>query len=325
MKNTSFLILLFLISIRSSFSQEITQKVNWKKGESKQITIQLNGKEIKNGTTTMDTTLTSRSEIFITENTDSCYLVKFKTGNQLVNLGCTYYPGLMQEFSKNRNFNIDIKINKDSMVSEIMNKGEYDNTLSNTRDKIIEILKIKAPDKVDLAAIQLDKLLISLKQKSEALETIDFILDSYKIKYSFADTLVTTDSKANPFKLQNFNGAKVITYVQKKKDSDTFNIVVKKNYDFDAYKNLMLGLSNQAMGTMEKMIPSNSDSTANGQIAGMFNILFNSFKFGATEAVIITRKLNSNWPIKILKKKDLDVTTANQKSAGLISMLIEIK
>ena len=325
MRSISFLILFFLNSISSTFSQEIIQKVDWKEGESKQITIQLNSKEIKNGKTTMDTTLISRSEIFVREITDSCYLIKFKTENQLVNLGLTYYHGLMNELSNNRNLEIDIKINKDSMVSEIMNKGEYDTNLNKTRDQIIEILKIRAPEKVDLAAIQLDKLLISLKQKSEALQTIDFILDSYKIKYSFADTLITTDSKANPFKLQNFNGAKVKTYIQKMKGSNTFNIVVKRDYDFDAYKDLMLGLSNQVMGTVGKMVSDNGDSNAGSQIDGMFNTLLNLFKFEASEYLIITRQVDSNWPIKLLKKIDLKAIAANQKSTVLIDLLIEIK
>ena len=126
MRRISFLILFFLNNISPSFSQEIIQKVDWKEGESKQITLQLNGKEIKNGKTTWDTTLTLRSEILVREITDSCYLVNFKTENQLVNLGCTYYHQLINELSNNRNLEIDIKIIKDSMVSEIMSKGEYD-------------------------------------------------------------------------------------------------------------------------------------------------------------------------------------------------------
>lgn len=325
MRSISFLILLLLNSLSSGFSQEIIQKVDWKEGESKQITLQLNSKEIKNGTTTLDTTWTLRSEILVREITDSCYLVNFKTENQLVNLGCTYYPQLLNELSNNRNLEIEIKITKDSMVSEIMNKGEYDTNLSKTRDEILKILKTKAPEKVDLAAIQIDTLLISLKQKSEALQIVDLILNSYKYNYSFADTLITTDSVANPFKLQNFNGAKMKTYVQKWKDSDTFNIVVKKSYDFDAYKDLMLGLTNHVMGPVKKMVADSIDSETGIEMNGMFDTLLNSFCFGASESLIITRHANSNWPVKLLKKTDLKVTAVNQVSTGMIDILIEIK
>ena len=153
---------------------------------------------------------------------------------------------------------------------------------------------------------------------------MDFILNSYKIKYSFADTLITTDSVANPFKLQNFNGAKMKTYVQKMNGSDSFNIVVEKSYDFDAYKDLMLGLTNQVLGPVEKMV-ADSDSTPAGEMNGMFNTLFNSFNLGASESLIITRHVDSTWPKKLLKKTDLKVTAANQVSTVLINILIEIK
>jgi len=323
MKSLYLLILLFLTTSSLSFSQVIVPKIDWKKGESKKITMKLNGKEIKNGTTSKDTTFTTKSELFVQEITDSSYIVKFTTENQLVKAGSVYYKGLEKELSDNRNLDVDVIVNKKSMVSEMINKEEHDFNLSKIHSEIIEILKAKAPEKVNQATIQLDEILKSFTDKSEALHTLDFILESYRVNYSFSDTLITLDSIANPFKLQNFNGAKVKTYT--KKYTDTYDVFIEMSYDFDAYKKLLSAASNNVVGIVGSMLDDNDSQNTMVEMSKVLNMLYASNEFEASDSFIITRKNDLNWPLKINKEVDLKLTNNNVESAGLIKILIEIK
>ncbi|MGM0620210.1 MAG: hypothetical protein ACQETJ_04120 [Bacteroidota bacterium] len=321
-----YLFLILLLTIYSTgFCQQFAQEMDWKEGETKQISIQLSGKEIKNGKSVKDTTLTSESEIIISSVTDSSYFIKFKTENQLVNSGSNYYKNLLNELSDNQSFEIDIKIKKDSLTPEIINSKEYEANLNKSRVEILNILKNKTPEKLHEATVQLNELSSSLESKSEALHIIDLLLYSYKIQYSFTDTLFAMDTSANPFKLQNFNGAEVKTYVTKASDSKNYNIVEEKSFDFKAYKDLLAGASNQVSGTIDKMVADTSATQITDQMNGMFSALLNSIDFGASEKLTVTRKLDSGWPVKLLRKTDLKISAPNNESAGLVEELMEIK
>ncbi|WP_139279668.1 hypothetical protein [Tangfeifania diversioriginum] len=299
--------------------------MDWKEGETKQISIQLSGQEIKNGKSVKDTTLTTESKIIISSVTDSSYFIKLKTENQLINLGSSYYNDLLNEFSGNQSFEIDIKIKKDSLTSEIINSKEYKANLNKSRAEILNILKNKTPEKLHEATVQLNELSSSLESKSEALQIIDLLLYSYKIHYSFTDTLYTMDAMANPFKLQHFNGAEVKTYVIKSADSTNYNIVEEKSFDFKAYKDLLAGASNQVSGTIDKMVADTSTTQITDQMNRMFSALLNSMDFGASEKLTVTRKLDSSWPVKLLRKTEFKISAPTNKSAGFVEELMVIK
>ena len=324
MKTINLLILLLSIS-SSSFSQKKVHQVEWKEGESKQVILYLSGKEIKDGKTIKDTSLVSKNVLYVKEVTDSNYFIQIITENQLVKLGKYYYEDVSNEMGSSMNFELDIKIVKDSLVSTVLNEREYHKKLSKTRDEVLEILKNKSPDKLEQATIQLDELYSGLEQKSEASHIIDLILNSYKVEYSKADTLFTTDTIANPFNLQSFNGAKVKTYVVATKEPETFNIVVEQSYDFEAYKDLISVLSNQTSNIVGKIIKDEGNHEVVNELYAMLEQQMKSIEFNAAASTIITRKLNSNWPIKILKESELKMKTKRGKVGALIDIIIEIK
>lgn len=323
MRKISLLLTLILIS-SFGFGQQ-KQKIDWKVGETKQIVMKLSGKEVNNGMTTKDTTLVLKSKLAVNEANSNSYKIHLTTDNQLITLGSHFYPGLPDKISKNSHLSMYLKVYKDSLSSEVLDSIDYNKALKASYKEILRILKTNIPDRFDAAKIELDKLYLSLKQKSEATDLMDYILDAYKVQYSETDTLITTDSLPNPFNKGKLIGTKWKTHVDKK-SNNTYSIIVDKEYlFFDAHKDLMSNQMDRLTGTMKKMSPDGDNIDMAKEMEGMSRALMNSYKFKGNESFIIARNKNSNWPISLLKKTDLNVQVLDKKSQALIDILVEIK
>ncbi|MDT0678405.1 hypothetical protein [Autumnicola musiva] len=323
MEKSPFIILLLLIS-GSCFSQGIVQKMDWKAGDSKAISIKLKGKEIRNGITTTDTIVSIKNQLFIEEETVDNSKIRFKTENKLVALGSTFYDELLGELSSQPNLDREIVVSKDSLSSTLLNEKEYHSDLRKIHSGIIEVLKDKAPGKLEAATVQLNDLLAELQESDEALRTLDLILDSYKIRYTEVDTLITVDTMANPFQLENFNGAKVKTYMAKTENPNTFNVVREKEFDFEAYKKSMSAFSNQATEAVGGMVGEENKTNGVDQIGEIFKAQFNSFEFGASESLTVTRQLGSNWPVRLFQETVLKLKNSDDESIAMIDIMIDI-
>ena len=324
MKNICVLILLLTISSHN-FSQVIVQNIDWRVGDLKYITAEVKGKVTENGVVKKDTAMFSRSELLVNEESDSCYIIHIKTDNQLLELGHKFYEGLLEDYTNSAFMEFDVKVSKDSLSTEVLNKKELDESLCKTRDEIVEILIAKVPHKSEQATAQLNELLPLIQQKEGLLNLLDLIIQSYKIEYSNTDTLFTTDSVANPFNLQHFNGATLKTYTEKSDVPGAFNIVVEKGYDFEAYKNLISQMANQAVGVVGDVIDSKDYSNTMNKMGEVFSTLLRSYEFGASDSFVVTRKIEQNWPIRISHKTDLKIKSNSNESIVLVDALVDIK
>ncbi len=68
-----------------------------------------------------------------------------------------------------------------------------------------------------------------------------------------------------------------------------------------------------------------NDSEISELMGSMFLNLFNSMEFDASEKMVVTKRLNNNWPVKIKLKTNLRIKSPKNEQKIFINTLLEIK
>lgn len=311
---------LVLISFSScAQNNENYFKLNWAVGEKKLISISKNAKEFKDGKLTRDTSALVINMITIISTNDSAYFVDYRMENDLVKYGSLLYKDLKTEFTNDSTIVLKFCVNKTTLKASLLNLDKANSIIDDSYNQITKILESKVPDKMLKSKGIFDLLHQELKDfKFESCELFPILLYSYNKKFEIGDTLITVDSLSNPFNLQNFCGAKIKTYISKK-SGKTIDIAVDKTYDFASYKLMIKELSAKMVGATPLVLKGTE------QLTGLMSSMLNSVNFEATESMVISRRFDSSWPLKITQHSTMNVIDANSESSAMINTIIEFK
>jgi hypothetical protein len=313
----SFLILISLCSCAQN--NEVYFKLNWKVGEEKLISISTNAKAFRDGKLIQDTSAVYINKITVTGANDSAYFVDYRMENDLLKYGSRLYKNLETELTDESYIVLNYRIDKITLKTELLNVHKTDSVIDESYDLIIKMLESKVPDKILIEREKFDLLHKELKEMEvESNILLPTLLYSYNKKFVIGDTLSTVDSLANPFKLQKFEGAKLKSYISKKSNK-TIDITVDKTYDFAAYKLMIKEMSDRMESAVQPIL------IGTEQVSALMSSMLNSMSFEAAESKIITRKLDSSWPIKIVQHTTMNVKDGNNESSTIINMTVEIK
>lgn len=321
MRKTIFLIITLSIST-FCFSQK-TQSIKWKNGESKNITMNLHSRIIADSTNPIDSVLTTKSKLTVEDVHNENYIIKLNTYNQLINFGLLYYPDLLEKLKDMESLSSYFKVNKDSLSYEFLNRAEYEKTLKTMYDTIIQIFDTSSIEGYDTVKVELNQLYNSLKEKSEAMHVLDFLIETYGTKYFKKDTLFRTDSIVSPLNGDRYLTTNEKTYVEKK-TKNIYEISVDKTCVFNAQKDLLPDIKKQ-IERMFKTMSEDADTTElTHQMQTMINSFVDSYEFEGSELFKITKNKKSNWPTKISKEANFDINNLGNKSKIIIGISIEI-
>lgn len=326
-KITHVILTLLLFSFNScAQNKAFYLKLKWEIGEKKIVTIKSNGKEFKNGALIRDTSLLERNEITVVGENDSVYFVDYRIENNLLKLGAKFYKNIEAELPDNKFIYLKYRIDKATLNPELLNFHDADSIIQNCNNLILKILENKVPEKLVQATIQFrvfcKQYKVDVKAASE--DFSEMILFPMNKKFVVGDTLTTSDSLSNPFKLQKFKGAEVHTFISNVgRLNNAIDITVDKTYDFEAYKSMIKEMSNKTKDAA-RQAKSGSVQFVDPLFALMTTLL-GSMHIEASESMVISHKLDSSWPVKITKHTNLQSKDAQKETSVIVNMTIEIK
>jgi hypothetical protein len=324
---TYVILVLLLFSFNScAQNKEINLKLKWEVGEKKIVTIKSNGKEFKNGALTRDTSLLERNVITVISENDSAYFVDYRIENNLFKLGAIFYKNIEAGLPGNKFIYLKYRIDKVTLNTQLLNFHDADSIIQYSNDLILKTLGTKVPAKLGQATNQFrifcKQYKVDVKASSE--DFYEMILFPMNKKFVIGDTLTTTDSLSNPFKLQKFKGAEVHTFISKGgTQNNTIDVSVDKTYDFEGYKTMLKEMSNKTMSVVQQAI-SGPDRLAD-PLFEMMTALIGTLQLEASENMVISHKLDSSWPSKITKHSILKCKDSQKETSVIVNMTIEIE
>ena len=318
---------LLLFSFNSSAqNKEIYLKLKWEVGEKKIVTIKSNGKEFKNGAIIRDTSLLETNEITVVCENDSAYFVDYRIENCLLKLGTKFYKKLEAELPDNKFINLKYRVNKVTLNTALVNFHVADSIIQYSNDIILKTLENKVPEKLEQSTV-LFRVFCKQYKVDVAAASEDFyemILFPMNKKFVIGDTLTTTDSLANPFKLQKFKGAEVHTFISKVGTlNNTIDITVDKTYDFKGYKTMLKEMSDKTKDVAQQTI--NGLDQFVDPLFALMTTLLGTMHIEASESMVVSHKLDSSWPFKIRKHSILKSKDSQNETSVIVNMAIEIK
>lgn len=318
MRKTIFLIITLSIST-FCFSQK-AQNIKWKKGEAKDITMKLHARIFLQGINTNDSVLITKSKLTVEDVHNEHYLIRLKTYNQLINFGRLYYPDLSEKLKYGESLTSLVKIHKDSLSYEVLNRAEYEETLKSMYDTIIQIFESHSVERYDSVKIELTQLYNSLKEKSEAMHIMDLIIEAYETNYSEGDTLFSRGSIVSPINADSYISTDEKTYVNKK-TKNIYEVLVDKTCVTDTQQNEWPDIK-----SMFKQKAEDTDTTGLIHLVqSMTNSLASTFGIEGSELFKITKNKKSRWPTEISKEAKYDIHILGNSSKIFIDVSMDIE
>ena len=323
MKRINLFLLASLVYV-AAFSQNKTMSINWKAGETKQISMIFSGKEIEHDKVGLDTSFAFEGELLVKNELPNEYIISMNEMNMLESAGSIFYKNLPQEISVTSLVS-EISIDKNAFTVTQLNQADYNASIQKSYDEILKILAEKVPEKLDKATQTLTDIKKGQQQNSTTSQIVELILDSYKFNYSEKDTIFADDPGSNPMKLPGFPGAKVMTYVQPSGKKGTSNIVIERIYNSDLYKNMMSGVTQQVSGAIGNIADTNDDSAVKNQMEEAMKQMMSMMDINISDKTVVTRSETSNWPSKITKDINMNMMAGGSKSGAIISVDMAIR
>lgn len=308
------------ILTKLSVSGQETNKLAWETGEEKDIKLSVTATEIEQGEIKLDTNYVTQSKIIVKQQNDSSLVLVYSMGNRFMDLGSKYYKKIKNDKLIDNYFDLQLMVDKFLLSSELLNKDEYQSVLKENHKKVVTSLTLNAPESLPESINQMNKLLSEMLKDTD-LDVFELILSTYKIEYSFGDSIVKRDSSLNPFNLKNFNGAEITTYATEPDRKKRFTIKVETGYNFEEYKKTL----HKVMSNFNSSIKSvdNSDEV-NSKIDEMYSRMLSEIDFDASQSTEINCNLDSGCPSKISRKTILGVNSPDKQAKIIIDLNIDI-
>ncbi|MCL3781928.1 hypothetical protein EMN47_16200 [Prolixibacteraceae bacterium JC049] len=326
MKNISILTLFLCVFASIGLSQNISHPINWKKGDSKNIDIEVHGQVIKNKVINTDTTMVLHSTFNVIDEDDLQYQLSFTYDNPLLLIAGHYYPSIIKKFKDISTITQIFSLTKDSSQIDYINYIETNRTLNEHKSKILSFIQEKAPEQYEKIDSAIKKEFKTITNKEGQGQFIAFLVNSFQHEYNMKDTLYSIDKSSNPFKWKDFTGANVKTFVNKCKNRRQFEIIQASSYDFGAYKKMLAEMMKKSMNSAANIASKDKDikkgaSVVSEQLASMFNL----FSFDASDTLTILRTKNKAWANKIHKKTFLEMKSAQESTNVFLDVTLNIK
>ena len=326
MKN-NYLIVLLLILFCSCQSEKYpieTSQINWEKGDQIKLKLILSQARSVNDKVEEEYYIKNHFELKVLEVNDSSLVLNFDEENpMLVNIAAKFNSVISDQFTHQK-IERKIVIDKASKEFNCMNAEEYSEILQQTYEEL-KASNDLIPDSSKSAF--LDEIQTQLNGfDANSSEVLDLLLMRYRYSFKIDEPTETRDSSANPFNLDKFPGAQILSYSTNGNREDDLNLHVETSYDFEAYKKLFLGTVSGLTNLTSGLMP--DDEAAENDIGGMMNQmmaqLMAQIDFDASNEVVITVNKYKKWPTEILALNNLSIKQGGKIEKVSGSALIEI-
>ncbi|SFC10540.1 hypothetical protein SAMN04487907_102259 [Zunongwangia mangrovi] len=305
-------------------STDFSPKINWKVGETKNLTISVYAKEIHNSKILKDSTFTLHASIVVNEVKNDSYFVDFELKNPLVLLAKNYDKKIESKLKDFKTIKAKLKLGKQSLESCLVSEVQYTSSIVASKKVIIEMLNINTPEKLAEAEKAISSTEEELIKTKMILQIPDLLLKSYTINYSVQDTITTIDTTANPFDLEQFKQATRKTYVQNGKN-ETFTVVSETKYDFGAYKKQIENLKNKMLTEVAKDSTEKQVAQTTNLADAYFTNLAMVYDLDASDKIEIARSKSDNWPKHIVRYSMLSMENSDLNSKAIVKININIE
>lgn len=324
MKKLNLIFLLLLISYFDCFSENSIQ-INWKVGETKQVTVTSKVQQFENGITLIDTSVISYLDLTVLEFKNQTYKIQVLQRNLMKDLGCKLDSNFLNKISNKEPLLLEFFVNKDSLTAELIDSVSYLKAVDDSYHEISEQLEKENSERFNNNKNELKGLHIFLRQNAKgAISILDLILETYKNQFSFNDTLKVIESIENPFNSEKLIIAKKKVIAEKISKS-VQRINITKEYDFNFSESITSTLSETANEIVENLAIDEEITEPLNGIDEMMKSLMSRFEFEGNETTIINLNTKSNWPDEVFKKINLGIATSSKKTniSAMLTLKIE--
>ncbi|MFC6861004.1 hypothetical protein [Zunongwangia atlantica] len=317
---------LFLGSLLScgNPNTEPNQEIDWKAGENKELSINVHAIEMHNNKTIKDSILKLKGAIAVNEEKDDAYFIDFSLENPLLIVATNFHDAQGNTLKQHSQLKTQLRIDKKELTAVLISEENYFNSLSASKEAILNLLKEEAPDKLSEATTAINNIEAEMISTKMIEQIPNMLLKTYTIKYLVSDTITMADSTANPFNLKQFDNAVKKNYVENR-TKEALTIVSETQYDLDAYKKKIENLK-------DTMVPEVNENTSETELIEISKLLDTylsnlvmSNRLDASDKITITKTKESNWPKHIKQSSMISLKNSELNSKGIIEISIDIE
>jgi len=303
---------------------EPNQEIDWKAGENKELSINVHAIEMHNNKTIKDSILKLKGAIAVNEEKDDAYFIDFSLENPLLIVATNFHDVQGNTLKQHSQLKTQLRIDKKELTAELTSEENYFNSLSASKEAILNILKEEAPDKRSEATAAINNIEAEMISTKMIEQIPNMLLETYAIKYVVSDTITMADSTSNPFNLKQFDNAVKKNYVENR-TKEALTIVSETQYDFDAYKKKIENLKS----TMVPEVNENTSETELIEISKLLDTYLSNLvisnRLEASDKITITKTKESNWPKHIKQSSMISLKNSELNSKGIIEISIDIE
>ncbi len=277
-----------------------------------------------NNKTIKDSILKLKGAIAVNEEKDDAYFIDFSLENPLLIVATNFHDVQGNTLKQHSQLKTQLRIDKKELTAELTSEENYFNSLSASKEAILNILKEEAPDKRSEATAAINNIEAEMISTKMIEQIPNMLLETYAIKYVVSDTITMADSTSNPFNLKQFDNAVKKNYVENR-TKEALTIVSETQYDFDAYKKKIENLKS----TMVPEVNENTSETELIEISKLLDTYLSNLvisnRLEASDKITITKTKESNWPKHIKQSSMISLKNSELNSKGIIEISIDIE